>query len=56
MQTIQAVRNGGIAESDHTICQIRESEGKGFRTELFAGGGSGETGSVHQLHAGTTRL
>lgn len=53
---IQAVRNGRIAEGDHTICQIRESEGKGFRTELFAGGGPGEAGPVHQLYTGTARL
>lgn len=53
---IQAVRNGRIAEGDHTICQIRKSEGKGFRTELFAGGGPGKAGPVHQLHIGTARL
>ena len=53
---IHAVRNGGIAEGDHPLCEVRESEREGFRTELLAGRGSGEAGPVHQLHTGTARL
>ena len=53
---IQAVRNGGVTESDYPLREIRESKGERLRAELLTGRGSGKAGPVHQLHTGTARL
>ena len=53
---IQAVRNGGVTESDYPLREIRESKGERLGTELLTGGGPGKAGPVHQLHIGTARL
>lgn len=51
-----AIRNGRFPEGHHPLRKICEGKRRRFRTELFVGGGIGETGFVHQLHAGTTRM
>ena len=53
---IQAVRNGGVTESDYPLREIRESKGERLGTELLTGRGPGKAGPVHQLHIGTARL
>ena len=45
-----------VIKGHYQTCEVCPNQGRGLRPELFTCRGIGETGPVHQLHIGTTRL